>query len=51
MIRILTTRDVGPYAFDDVIATFPSIDQWEQACKKLAGLRRAYGPFFKLLAD
>jgi hypothetical protein len=50
MIRILTTRDVGPYAFDDVIFTAP-IDQWEQAQKKLAGLRRSYGPFFKLLAD
>lgn len=51
MIRILTTRDVGPYAFDDVIATFPTLDDWERAQKKLASLRRTYGPYFKLLAD
>ena len=51
MIRILTTRDVGPYAFDDVIVTFPVIEDWEKACKKLASLRRTYGPFFKMLAD
>jgi|SanBayMetagenome_1026888.scaffolds.fasta_scaffold32139_4 hypothetical protein len=50
MLRIITTRDVGPYAFDDVIFTFPPLD-WEPAQRKLASLRSTYGPFFKLLAD
>lgn len=48
VIFILTTHDVGPYAFDDVVASFTD-HQWEQACKELQRLRKRYGNFFKLL--
>ena len=50
MLRIITTRDAGPWAFDDVIVTFPACE-WHAACNRLEHLRRVWGPFFRLLAD
>jgi len=50
MYHIIATRDAGPWAFDDVIVTFPE-HEWHAACNRLEHLRRVWGPFFRLLAD
>ncbi len=50
MLRIIATRDAGPWAFDDVIVTFFEYER-HAACNRLEHLRRVWGPFFQLLAD
>lgn len=48
MWKIITTQDVGPWAYDTVVARF-SDHEWDKVQRTLAHLRRVYGRGFKLL--
>lgn len=48
MFRIVCTRDIGDWAWDDTVDSFRE-DQWIAADAKLTALRRKFGPHFRLI--